>query len=108
RGVRSELARLSAAGYRAQARTLAQTVDSLAAISRVVDRRIRAGEVDRATEAYETIDVTRSRLAVELDSVADAIDRRSREDFERAEALSTTAATTTVAATLVAALLALL
>lgn len=108
RGLRSELERLSATGYGGQARMLAQRVDSLATISSAVDRWIRAGEVDRATQAYATIDEARSRLAVQLDSLADVIDRRSREDFERAEALSTTAATTTVAATLVGALLALL
>ena len=104
----AELDRLSRAGYRAQAEALARGVDSLATISREIDRRIAAGEVEAATRTYDAVAGVRGHLSRQADTVAAAIDRRSREDFERAEALSETAATTTIATTLVAVLLGLL
>ena len=108
RGMRAELDRLEDTGYGTQAEALARGVDSLAAISRAVDREIRTGDVEGATRSYEAVTGVRARLFRQLDTVAAAIDRRSRQDFKRAETLSTTAATTTVGTTLVAVLLGLL
>lgn len=107
RELRTQLHRLGTAGYRTDALGLARDLDSLAVLSRGIDGLVRAGEVDAATRSYEDVSRIRSRLADELETVADAIDRRSRDDFERAEAMSATAATTTVGATLAALVLAL-
>lgn len=103
-----QLNRLDRAGYQEATMGLAAALDSAGALSREIDRRLRTGDVNAATEAFQNVSPLRTDMESELEAVAAAVDRSSEADFARAEEMSATAATTTVVATVAALLLALL
>ena len=106
--LRSQLVRLRDASYGEVSAELGTRLDSLAAVSRQIDRFVEAGRIEPATRLYEGLDPLRDRMESELAAIAAAIDRNSAADFARAQELSATAATVTIFATLAAVLLAAL
>ena len=104
----SQIQRLEDAGYGAVSAELETRLDSLTAMSRQIDRFVRRGRVEPATQLFEGLDPLRDRMARELEKIAAAIDQNSAADFARAQELSATAATVTIFATLAAVVLAAL
>ncbi|MGK7313002.1 MAG: ATP-binding protein [Candidatus Longimicrobiales bacterium M2_2A_002] len=106
--LQGQIERLRTAGYPEVTAPLEADLDSVMALSREIDRLVRAGRVDTATQHFERYRPLRAEMVDRLETIATAVDRRSEADFARAEEMSATAARTTVAATVAALVLALL